>query len=509
MTPGDKLNGAEPARPVWRRRSVSGRKPRKVEISSPASRIANERIGEILVEEGEVVRCLASQPGNNGVGCVGSQVFGHAILELMWKAAIALVVLTVAAYWGVWNFDFVRLDDYLYVIDQKHVCNGLTWDGVRWAFTTSAASNWHPLLWLSFMLDVELFGLNPGVMHAENLLLHIANALLLLLTLHAMAGSVWRSAFVAAVFALHPLHVESVAWISERKDTLSTFFALLTILAYAKGRYALAILALTFTLLTKSMYVTMPAVLLLLDYWPLKRRPTWWLAPMFVMALASAAVTMWATQGTEQPVILARLLTSVMGYGRYIWLTIYPHNLTFFYPYTYQFDMMRLGISAGGIIAVSVYAIRQREPRPWLAVGWFWFLGTLVPVIGIVQQGAHSIADRFMYFPLIGLAIIVAWWMPKRLAVVAVAVVLALAALTYRQSRHWRDTMTLADYGLSINPGNFFAHTMRAEQLLKEGRIAEAEAAYREADKLLPGNWEKLRLQIERAKNASYSKVSR
>jgi tetratricopeptide (TPR) repeat protein len=368
----------------------------------------------------------------------------------------ALAAVTIAAYWPVLYCDFVALDDSAYVVENHHVRRGLTLDGVRWAFSTGHQANWHPLTWISHMLDCELFGLDAGLFHLTNLLLHAANAVLLLLVLRAMTGRVWPSAFVAAAFALHPLHVESVAWIAERKDVLSTLFWMLTMAAYVGyarrggvGRYLLVVVVFALGLTAKPMLVTLPFVLLLLDYWPLGRLtaevegrrqkaqsgPSSVVCPpsspaegrlpfsslvaeklpLFVLAAASCVVTYLVQQAGEAVVALERmppglrLSNALVSYVAYIVKMAWPVGLAVLYPLPRQIPLWQ-PILAFTVLAIATVAfILQARRRRYLAVGWLWYLGTLVPVIGLVQVGTQALADRYSYIPLTGLFIIAAF----------------------------------------------------------------------------------------------------
>ena len=337
----------------------------------------------------------------------------------------AIAVTTVAAYLQVVHFDFINYDDEYYVYDNATVQQGLTLHGIVWAFTTSDLSNWHPLTWLSYMLDVQLFGVSPGAMHAVNLGFHVVNSLLLLVLLWRLTGAVGPSAIVAALFALHPLHVESVAWIAERKDVLSTFFGLLAIGAYvgytvkpSRWRNALVAIFLALGLMAKPMLITLPFVFLLLDYWPLRRPLNRNLilekVPHFIVIQLSAIVTLavqqagGAIRSADVAPPLLRIENAVIAYGMYLWKTIWPAELGVLYPYPKEPYRLPLVLAvAVGLLAISAVAWWLRRERPYLLVGWLWYLGTLVPVIGLVQVGDQAYADRYTYIPHIGLFIAV------------------------------------------------------------------------------------------------------
>lgn len=351
---------------------------------------------------------------------------------------LALVLATFAVYWQVHDHDFINFDDDLYIYDNSHVKSGLTQEGLVWAFTKAHAYNWHPLTWISHMLDCELYGLDPGGHHLTNVLFHTVNSILLFLLLNRMTKSLWLSAFVAAAFAMHPQHVESVAWLSERKDVLSTFFWMLTMWAYANyvekpsiKRYVIMFLLFALGLMAKQMLVTLPFVLLLFDYWPLRRlklkeqsslNSSWVVVsvsarrcileklPLLILSVLAAMIVYLIQQraGIVKSVtdysLFYRVANAIVSYVTYIGKMFWPTNLAIFYPH------LRTDLSAWQIIlatllvvSITVTAIWSRRNHPYLAVGWLWYLGTLVPVIGLVQIGLQARADRYTYIPLIGL----------------------------------------------------------------------------------------------------------
>jgi len=435
----------------------------------------------------------------------------------------ALVALNIVVFASARRFGFVRFDDPDYVTKNPQVPAGLTWRGFKWALTTGYVANWHPLTWLSHMLDVQLFGLNPGAHHTVNLALHVANTLLLFVVLRRMTGAVGRSAFVAALFAIHPLHVESVAWISERKDVLSTFFWMLTLLAYGEYarksgvlRYAFVLLFFALGLLSKPMVVTLPFVLLLLDAWPLKRIALWRddrhlisgndrsivmrllmeKLPLFALAAASSIATVfiqrkWGAVGslTVYP-IGVRLQNALISYVAYMAKMVWPTDLAVFYPYRQSPDAWTVAAAALLLIGITIAAVRGFRRRPYLLVGWLWYLGTLTPVIGIVQVGLQSMADRYTYIPLIGLFIIVAWgaaevaerWPRRRAALPAVAtLVLAACAITARaQVETWRDSLTLWQHAVDVTSENTWARYNLGVVLVQAGRVDEGIARFRD-----------------------------
>ncbi len=433
-------------------------------------------------------------------------------------AALLLVALTVAVFGPACGHDFSLYDDGLYVTNNRVVRAGLSPGGLAWAFTTTHASNWHPLTWASHMLDVSLYGLNPAGHHLTNVLFHAANVAILFLLLLRMTGALWRSAFVAALFAVHPLHVESVAWVAERKDVLSTLFWLATAWAYA--RYAerpglpryLAVLALFAAgLMAKPMLVTLPVTLLLLDYWPLGRLscraalPTLFKEkiPLFALSAASALVTLAAQVKGASAVSLeripaaARVSNAVVSLGDYIGKTVWPGSLAVYYPHPGAgHATWKIAAAALLVAGLTVLAVRLARRSPYVATGWFWYLATLLPVIGLVQVGSQAMADRYTYVPLIGLFVAVswgaadlaAWWRLRRpfLAIAAGAVLCALAVTASLQLRHWRSDLALFSHAIEATTGNWLAEMNLGVALDKLGRADEAIAHYGRAVAIRP-----------------------
>lgn len=420
--------------------------------------------------------------------------------------SLALILLTLLVYGQVCSHDFINLDDQTYVIENPYVNGGLTIDGIRWAFIGSYASNWHPVTWLSHMTDCELFGLNPGGHHLVNLLFHLANTVLLFRVLTRMTRELWPSALVAALFALHPLHVESVAWVAERKDVLSTFFWMLTFWAYVRYvnrpgtfRYLLALLFFLLGLMSKPMLVTLPFTLLLLDVWPLQRvgslqsgrgLPVARLfvekLPFFLCSLGSSVLTLWAQHrgGAVVPVSLVpmsvRIENALSSYASYIGKMFWPSGLAVYYPQSNSWQLWQVLMAGLFLVVVSVLVIQEMQRRPYLAVGWFWYLGTLVPVIGIVQVGGQAMADRYTYVPLIGLFVMIAWGlrdlrMPDKVIKTATTVVLVLCmAGTWLQLRHWQDSVALFRHTLRVTKNNSLAHFNLGCALYAQGREDES-----------------------------------
>ncbi len=412
--------------------------------------------------------------------------------------AIALMLVAFLAHGRILSHDFVSYDDDTYVTGNARVLAGVTPEGVRWALTSTAASNWHPLTWVSHMLDVSLFGLRASGHHATSLALHLANTGLLFALLIAGTGATARSAFVAGLFALHPLHVESVAWIAERKDVLSTLFWFLSILAWfrfarmrSRAAYIAALGFFTLGLASKPMLVTAPFALILLDVWPLgrsglcgparsdhpieKQTPIWLVAekiPFFLLTIASILITLKAQElsiaTTEALPVAQRIANSIVAYPSYLLLTIWPHDLSALNLHPSHWPAPTIAIGASVLAAISLLAVVSARRYPFLIIGWLWFLGTLVPVIGIVQVGEQWIADRYSYVPLTGIFICVSWgaaefwkqraW-PKSWAIVLAALVLAACSgASFEQARHWRDSKALFSRMVEIDPGNSIGH---------------------------------------------------
>ncbi|HZY85526.1 MAG TPA: tetratricopeptide repeat protein [Gemmataceae bacterium] len=441
-------------------------------------------------------------------------------------AAAALAALTLLVYSPTFHYPFVRYDDPDYVAANRHVQAGLSAAGARWAFTTFDCGNWHPLTWLSLQLDAELFGgPNAGGYHRTNVLLHAANAALLLLVLARMTGAVWRSAVVAGLFALHPLHVESVAWVAERKDVLSTLFWVLTLAAYlhyvrrpGAWRYLAVAASFALGLLAKPMLVTLPCVLLLLDYWPLRRMGNgeWGMGneehspfpiphspflekvPLFALAGASCVVTYLAQSQGEAVASVeaippaARVGNALLAYVGYIGKALWPTRLAVYYPHPGTAIPVARALGAGLFLAVvTALVLGPGRRRPYLAVGWLWYLGTLVPVIGLVQVGGQAMADRYTYVPLIGLFLLLtwgvtdlalAWRLPRGYLAAAAAVALsACAALTWVQVGHWESNLRLWQHAAAVTEGNAQAHINLGAAYARRGQLSAARREYESA----------------------------
>jgi len=474
---------------------------------------------------------------------------------------LALVIVTTAVYWQVKDHQFINYDDNMYVTENPQVQAGLTVKGLKWAFTTSHAGYCHPLTWFSHMLDVQLFGMRPGWHHLMNLVLHVANTLLLFLIFHRMTKALRQSAFVAALFALHPLHVESVAWVAERKDVLSTFFWMLTMGAYAFyverprfQRYLPVFLLFALGLMAKPMLVTLPFVLLLMDYWPLERyypekqrevggvvtsppenrkrkkkkmkeaqrkviagaeKPErgeirWAVLrplivekiPLFGLSAVSSVIT-FINQQTEGAMLSlqklpldARIANSLIAYVSYLGKIVWPENLAVFYPHPGMVPPWQV-LGAGAILATITLAVIWKTKRfPYLTVGWLWYLGMLVPVIGLVQVGSQAIADRYTYLPYVGIFLMTAWtvpdvikkwrYRPTILAILAFITVSIFSFITWTQLSHWQNNSTLFNHALEVTKDNHIAYYNLGTSLQDEGRLEDAILHYKEALRIMP-----------------------
>lgn len=436
---------------------------------------------------------------------------------------LALAALTLAVFAQVRSHDFVDLDDGLYVTQNTNVTTGVSFDNVWWAFTTGRAANWHPLTWISHQIDVSLFGVDPGPHHVVNLAWHLLNVLLLFELLRAMTGATWRSAIVAALFAVHPAHVESVAWVSERKDVLSTFFLLAATWSWMRwtrkpssALFAATGVLFALGLMAKPMLMTLPFVWMLLDFWPLGRGSIPWRRRIqekslfLVLAVASAAITVivqqrgGAVSGIDIVPVGHRLANAVASYGQYLRTLIWPDNLAAFYPYPTSMPIAAAAAAAVVLAAISALAWQWRRTRPYLLTGWLWFLGTMVPVIGLVQIGTQSHADRYTYVPYIGLGIGIVWLIheltakirygARAAAAVASAVILMLAAQSYAQTATWRSSEALWTHAVSVTRGNARAHNLLGAVYGNTGRVTEAEAQFKEALRLQPDLGERIHI---------------
>ena len=440
-----------------------------------------------------------------------------------WLMVVLLALVTVALYWPAMRCDFINYDDPDYITANPHVQGGLNWKGVAWAFTnTEQGTQWAPVMWLSHELACQFFGLNPWGHHLFNVLLHAANTALVFLVFQRMTRATWRSLMLAALFGLHPLRVESVAWVTERKDVLSALFWMLTLWAYAKyveaGQvgnskskvwYGAALVMFVFGLMSKAMLVTMPCVLLLLDYWPLERfKPgrVWQLAmekiPFFALAAAASVVTFvvqkheGAVATVENLPLGARGGNALVSYCRYLEKMFCPMDLAVFYPHPGYWPPEKVLLAGVCLCGISALLFMARRRHPFLLVGWLWFVGTLVPVIGLLQVGEQSLADRYTYIPSLGLLVLAIWgayelsgrWRCRKIALVvsgSAAIVLCIA-LTRHQLGYWKDSETLFRHTLDVTENNYIAHNNLGSALDKRGKTGDAIGQFQEAIRLKP-----------------------
>ena len=436
-------------------------------------------------------------------------------------ASIFLVSIVLIVFWKTISHDFIEYDDNVYVYKNSNVSEGLSLKSIIWAFTDVNTGNWHPMTWLSHMLDSQLFGLNPAGHHFTNLLLHTMNTILLFFVFNVMAKDFWRSLFVAALFAVHPLHVESVAWIAERKDLLSSFFCMLTLWVYVKYvqkpkllNYLLLGLSFALGLMAKPMLVTVPFLLLLLDFWPLCRfeffdlskdekfRNTWNLIlekiPLFVLSGIISIITYFAQKNAgaiSSPEWGDRVSNILTGYTAYIYKMFWPKNLAILYPLS---DVQIWKTVSSGILLTIIFIIAFKNARrfPYLLMGWLWYTGTLVPVIGLVKVGTHSIADKYTYLPYIGLFVALSWFISDLLAkwrykrtffiITGSAVLIVLISVARNQVSYWRNSVTLFEHTLKITPGNYFVHNFLGGVYLSKGQLKKAEKEIKKALKINP-----------------------
>ena len=459
----------------------------------------------------------------------------HARPELI--VCFFLVLIILAAYWQLPTHDFLVFDDIKYITNNTHVHEGITWKNLAWAFSSTDFGYWHPLTWLSHMLAFQLFSLKFGMHHLTNLFLHIANTLLLFMVLKRMTGALWQSAFVAAMFALHPLNVESVAWASERKNVLSTFFWMLTMLTYVRYaerpgfyRYLLTIFVFVLGLMAKPVLVTLPFVLLLLDYWPLcrfnlarlrsdnqqthttkitgfQRSPVLRLVLEKIPFLSLSAVCIYLSSlsiqrfgiviSTASVPMKLRIANALVSYVSYIKKMVWPHNLAVFYPHPQTLPLWQTVGAGLLLLCISFLVFRALRSKPYLTVGWLWYMGTLVPAIGLVQAGLWpATADRFAYVPLIGLFMVIAWGVPDLvvrwrhrkagLAVIAATLFPFLMATTGLQLRHWQNGVTLFTHNLNVTDNNSLAHYELGNALKQKGKFKKAMFHYSKALQINP-----------------------
>jgi len=436
---------------------------------------------------------------------------------------MCLVTATLAVYWQVKNYDFILLDDNFYFTDNRHVQNGFNLEGIQWSFTNTDFGMWIPMVWLSYMAGNQLYGKSPGWHHLTNVFLHLLNVLFLFLLLTKLTDTFWQSALVAALFALHPLHVESVAWITERKDVLSTLFLLLTIWEYSRyvkrpriGSYILTIIFFALGLMSKPMLVTLPFLLILLDFWPLGRfrfeqpacpggfenrsRSVHILIekiPFFMLSTLAGVVTFLAHQklgiipSINEMSIADRITNALVSYANYIKKMIWPSKLAVLYPLPETFLWWEIAGAFVLLTAISLLAIRNMRQRPYLMVGWMWYLGALVPVIGLLQAGSQAMADRFVYVPFIGLYIMIVWGFSelmarrpyKKIWLIALCAIFfpILMGVSWKQVRYWKNSNTLFEHTLEVTSNNGLAHANLGVALFGQGKIDDAIHHYRKA----------------------------
>ncbi|HKV37874.1 MAG TPA: tetratricopeptide repeat protein [Blastocatellia bacterium] len=450
-------------------------------------------------------------------------------LSKRWIIITVLAGATLLTYWRVKDLGFIsEYDDNAYVTENLRVQSGLTWDNLGWAITTmDYTGNWHPLTWISHMLDCQLFGLNPMGHHLTSLIIHLANVILLFLVLQVMTGAVWRSAGVAALFALHPINVESVAWIAERKNVLSTFFLILTVWAYYRYAtqggwrpYLVVCAFFSIGLMVKPMLVTLPFALLLLDYWPLGRlrsvqtskvepastsgvlplkRLLLEKVPLVLLAAGSSVLTYIAQEhlgsvaAIETLPITTRVENAVVSYGGYLKNTVWPTRLAVLYPLFAHIPARNVVLAASVLACITGLVLYEARRRKYLVTGWFWYLGTLVPVLGLIQVGKQSMADRYAYVPLIGVFIVIVWgvgdllgplqghrsWLAAiGLTAIASSVLIALCILTVRQLGYWRSSQTVFEHAVAVTQNNYVVRDLLAEVLAKQGQLDRAVDEY-------------------------------
>ena len=451
---------------------------------------------------------------------------------------VLLVIACLAAYGRILGNDFVNYDDGRLITENNYIQTGFNVQSIKWAFTNASLEYWHPLTWLSIMLEWRLFGTNASFYHLVSLLLHIGAVLFLFLFLNKATKRFWPSAFVAALFALHPLRVESVAWASEHKDVLSMFFGMATLYAYAQyveksriSKYFICLILFTLSIMSKPTLVTLPCVLLLLDYWPFERwqKPftpvnisatgekidapaksrsqvianlLWEKAPFFLLSMLLGIMLIGQLQANDSFLSLQRLsfsdrmMNTIVSYVSYLGNTFWPVDLACFYPYAHSFQLWQVIGAASVLLAISVAVVFLVKKTPFLAVGWFWYLGALFPVSGLMQAGVQARADRYTYFPFIGIAIMVAWGIlllikhedirKKILFPAAIAALSIMAVFTWQQCGYWKNSIDICNHALQVTKDNYLAHINLGSALFDEGKTEEAIAHYSEAISIMP-----------------------
>jgi len=455
----------------------------------------------------------------------------NSIIQIRPELAISLflIIAILIVYWQVNNYDFTRYDDGVYVYNNRYIQDGLTFSNVRWAFTTTYFANWHPLTWISYMVDITLYGMNPGQHHLTNVLLHIANTLLLFYLLKYSTGKLWRSGFVAALFALHPLHVESVAWISERKDLLSGFWGILVFLCYVhfvkkkkNNYYLLALVCFLASLMSKPMLVTLPFLLLLVDYWPLGRlrlltnrkkisvednnqfvpvsNVILEKLPFLILAVLSGIMTLNAQQAANAVASLElfpltiRIANALVSYVHYICKMILPCGLAVFYPHPGTIPLWQVVGATLFLVTVSLVVFYWGRRQPYLIIGWLWYLGSLTPVIGFIQVGSQAMADRYTYMPLIGLLIIITWgaseffeyitYCKTMIFTLSSVIIIILMIISHLQVHYWKNDISLFQHALDVTHRNYVAHNNLGLALAEKGKLSDAILHYSSALKI-------------------------
>lgn len=446
-------------------------------------------------------------------------------------AVLILILLILAVYWPVQNYGFINFDDDVYVTENRHVQSGITLDGFYWAFTTKHFGLWNPLVWISFMIDYHFFGFNAGGYHWTNVILHIFNTILLFFLFRNSTEAVWRSAFVAALFAIHPINVESVAWIAERKNVLSTFFWMLTMLFYVRyvkqpnwKRYLPVLICFALGLMSKPMLVTLPFVLLLIDYWPLNRfainshnetnnadalksgrEKLGFLIlekmPLFILSAVSLYITLYSfihTPSSERIIYISsmqRITNVFFSYVMYLKKLFWPGDLSIYYLHL-NVPIWQVILSAVILIMITILICKHFKKYPYLPVGWFWYLGTLVPVIGIIHIADHTMADRYAYVPLIGIFVIIAWgtdtisskavYLKKIIMFAAVLIIALLTVSAHHQIKLWTNTIVLFENALKKDPNNYFAYAILGREMANNGENEKALYYYDMSLKIRP-----------------------
>jgi len=444
---------------------------------------------------------------------------------------LALAAAVLLIYWPVTGYDFIALDDHLYILGNRHLQDGISAKGIHWAMTTLYTTNWHPLTWLSLMADYQWYGLDPGGYHLSSLLLHLFNTILLYLLIHRMTAETIRSFCIAALFAVHPLNIESVVWIAERKNLLSTFFWFLTLLAYLRytdspvwGRYLAVIVCFVLGLMAKPMLVTLPVVMLLIDYWPLRRfpaesgarngamgqaggkppilnRPLTEKIPLLILSVLSALLTLYAAHsgGAVKPLTVfslgERIVHALVSYANYLYKTVWPADLAIYYPYPAIHPAWQVAAALILLGAVTGLALWRARKYPYLPVGWLWYLITLFPVIGLVQVGFQSMANRYAYLPLVGIFIMLIWGMSDLLkgrvgrtylSLLAGGVILALAISTRAELPNWQNSEAAFAHALSVTQNNHIARIGMGNVWFAKGDLEKARRCYKESLRIKP-----------------------